>query len=156
MHIWSINLSTCTMYTIFFPIIHHCVKESVSVFLKEHLLACVSCTLLQFSLMSWEIFEVAAEPTSEVLFEPSIWPLCTDGSCMLYSCFSENKILPNILSIFYKHWKIDNCKTKFSNINDKGHKIIKGTVPQKSTWAFNVHFSEKTTMLPFIWEWNSC
>ena len=28
---------------------------------------------------------------------------------------------------------------------------FKGTVPQKSMWALSVHFSEKTTMVPFIW-----
>ena len=29
--------------------------------------------------------------------------------------------------------------------------VIKGTLPRKSTWALNVQFSEKTTMVPFIW-----
>ena len=29
--------------------------------------------------------------------------------------------------------------------------IVKETVPRKSTWALNVHFSEKTTKAPFIW-----
>ena len=28
---------------------------------------------------------------------------------------------------------------------------IKGTLPQKSVWALTVQFSEKTTMVPFIW-----
>ena len=28
---------------------------------------------------------------------------------------------------------------------------IKGTVPQKATWALNVHFSKKRTMISFIW-----
>ena len=27
---------------------------------------------------------------------------------------------------------------------------FKGTLPRKSTWALNVQFSEKTTMVPFI------
>ena len=30
-------------------------------------------------------------------------------------------------------------------------RLIKGTVPRKSMWVLKVLFSEKTTMLPFIW-----
>ena len=30
-------------------------------------------------------------------------------------------------------------------------KTIKGTLPRKPMWALNVKFSEKTTMVPFIW-----
>ena len=33
---------------------------------------------------------------------------------------------------------------------------IKGTVLRKSMWTSNVHFSKKTTMVPFIWVWNTC
>ena len=29
--------------------------------------------------------------------------------------------------------------------------LIKGTLPRKSTWALNVDFSMKVTMVPFIW-----
>ena len=29
--------------------------------------------------------------------------------------------------------------------------IHKGAVQRKSTWALEVHFSRKTTMVPFIW-----
>ena len=28
---------------------------------------------------------------------------------------------------------------------------LKGTLPRKSMWALTVKFSEKTTMVPFIW-----
>ena len=44
--------------------------------------------------------------------------------------------------------------TKLKESGKKWSKSIfnlKGTLPRKSTWALNVQFSEKTTMVPFIW-----
>ena len=39
-----------------------------------------------------------------------------------------------------------------SSLEDELSGQLKGTLPRKSTWALNVQFSEKTTMVPlFIW-----
>ena len=41
------------------------------------------------------------------------------------------------------------CQALVLSILDKFQ--FKGTVMRKSMWALNAHFSEETTMLPFIW-----
>ena len=46
------------------------------------------------------------------------------------------------------------CKT-FFEIGIHWNESFKGTVPRKSMWALKVNFSEKTTVLPFIWVWNT-
>ena len=59
----------------------------------------------------------------------------------------------SLISYFFTFSRIG-----FRNKYAKDHlgKMLKGTVPRKSTWAVDVHFSEKTTMVPFIWVWNTC
>ena len=58
---------------------------------------------------------------------------------------AEHKCLEHVNQCHLSHFSE---KTSFRESLDKS---LKGTLPRKSTWALNVQFSEKTTMVPFIW-----
>ena len=75
----------------------------------------------------------------------------------LYSCPNETLITQGYLvavtqAIFLCNRCACNSQTKTNHTRAiYTVLIIKGTLPRKSTWALNVQFSEKTTMVPFIW-----
>ena len=69
------------------------------------------------------------------------------------STFARKSTPPNpdlATGLKYEHIWSQRLVGVYSNC----YQIIKGTLPRKSTWALNVQFSEKTTMVPFIWMWN--
>ena len=131
----------------------------LTLFLDPHYKACIKNICLMFSYFSFQILAIFAFATTTSYSSRLIFDVY---------CCPEGKICESVeqtvkWSYPFRWVFLDYHFMDLSQLWNKrpwGIRLnmlyLKETVPRKSIWALNVHFSKTITTVPFILVWNTC